>query len=109
MTKVSFLFKEGNIISFKVSNHTGYAGKGSDIVCAGITSAVRLAECCLDDVLKIDAEVLMDEDNAEIEIKLPENLTEDNNKICQAVLTALRLHLKELAQEYPKFIEVMEV
>ena len=38
-------------MSFEVKGHSGYAEAGSDIVCAAVTSAVRLVECSLNDVL----------------------------------------------------------
>ena len=44
MTTVTFLTEESRIIGFEVSGHSGYADAGEDIVCAAITSAVRLVE-----------------------------------------------------------------
>ena len=36
---------------FTCKGHSGYAEAGSDIVCAAITSAIRMTECALNDVL----------------------------------------------------------
>ena len=51
MTTVTFLTEESRIIGFEVSGHSGYADAGEDIICAAITSAVRLVEATVNDVL----------------------------------------------------------
>ena len=40
MTKAVFTKQNGLWTSIKVSGHSGYANHGSDIVCAGISTAV---------------------------------------------------------------------
>lgn len=100
---------EGNIAAYDISGHTGFDSAGTDIVCAGITSAVRLTECCITDILGLRANILVDNENAIIKFKLPLKMTGEEKKICQTILQALRLYLKELAAEYPEFIEVLEV
>ena len=42
MTTVTFLTEESRIVGFEVSGHSGYADAGEDIVCAAVTSAIRL-------------------------------------------------------------------
>ena len=67
MTTVSFHTEEGGrIVSFEVKGHSGYAEAGSDIVCAAVTSAVRLVECSLNDVLGLGAAVNVSEKDAKI-------------------------------------------
>ncbi len=44
MTTVTFLTEGKRIIGFDAKGHSGYAEAGSDIVCAAITSAVRLVD-----------------------------------------------------------------
>lgn len=51
MTTVTFLTEGKRIIGFDAKGHSGYAEAGSDIVCAAITSAVRLVDATVNDVL----------------------------------------------------------
>ena len=44
MTTVTFLTEGKRIIGFDAKGHSGYSEEGSDIVCAAVTSAVRLVE-----------------------------------------------------------------
>ena len=47
MTTVMFFTEGGRITGFDVSGHSGYGPEGGDIVCAAVTSTVRLAECVI--------------------------------------------------------------
>ena len=51
MTTVTFHMEGERIVGFTVQGHSGYADEGSDIICAAVTSAVRLTECAVNDVL----------------------------------------------------------
>ncbi len=94
------------IVGFQVKGHSGYAQAGSDIVCAAITSAVRLTECAVNDVLGLNASVKVKDDT--ISLKLPGSLGDVNESACQALLAALMLYLTELREEYPDNILVVE-
>ena len=82
MTTVTFLTEGKRIIGFDAKGHSGYAEAGSDIVCAAITSAVRLVDATVNDVLA--------------------------ESTCQSLLAGLMLYFTELHDEYPENIEVME-
>ena len=109
MTKVSFHLEEGRIIAFDVKGHSGYAEEGADIVCAAVTSAVRLVECSINDVLGLGAAVKVSERTAKISFRLPGGLSASADNTCQTVLTGLMVYLTELHEEYPDYITVMEV
>ena len=51
MTTVTFLTEEARIIGFDAIGHSGYAEEGEDIVCAAVTSAVRLVDATINDRL----------------------------------------------------------
>ena len=57
MTEVTFHTEASRIVGFEVKGHSGYAEEGEDIVCAAITSAVRLTEATINDVLGLEASV----------------------------------------------------
>ena len=109
MTTVTFHTEGRRIVGFEVKGHSGYAQEGEDIVCAAITSAVRLAECAVNDVLGLEASVKVREKDASITLKLPNSLGQTNESTCQTLLTALMVHFVQLAEEYPDFISVLEV
>ena len=79
MTRVEFFDQDGRITGFSCSGHSGYAEEGSDIVCAAVSTAVKLAECTINDVLGERAK------------------------------TGMMLTLCSLRDDYPDYIEVLEV
>ena len=107
MTRVEFFDQDGNISGFSVSGHSGYAEEGSDIVCASVTTAVQFAATTITDVLGVPAKTKVNEEEARITLTLP-NVCEDEDAV-QAVLTGMMLTLCELRDQYPEYIEVMEV
>jgi len=103
MTRVEFFDHEGRITGFCCSGHSGYAEAGSDIVCA----AVKLAECTINDVLGEHAKTRVNEDEARITLTLPAAC--ESEEAVQAVLSGMMLTLCSLRDDYPDYIEVLEV
>lgn len=109
MTTVTFELEGSRIVRFESEGHSGYAEEGEDIVCAAITSTIRLVECAINDVLGLEASVKVDPVNTKISLKLPGNLPASADNTCQTLLTAMMLYLAELHEEYPEHITVLEV
>ena len=109
MTTVTFHTEGSRIVSFEVQGHSGYAPEGEDIVCAAVTSAVRLAECAVNDVLGLEAAVKVREKDASISLKLPGGLGQTNESTCQTLLTALMVYCVQLHEEYPENIIVLDM
>ncbi len=109
MITASFHMEGRNIVSFQVEGHSGLAAAGEDILCAAVTSAVRLTECAVNDVLGLEAGVKMKPEKALLSLKLPAGLSQANDSFCQNLLTGLMLYLSQLQEEYPENIIVMEV
>ncbi|MBE6990849.1 MAG: ribosomal-processing cysteine protease Prp [Ruminococcaceae bacterium] len=108
MTTVTFLTEEARINGFDATGHSGYAAAGEDIVCAAITSAVRLVEATVNDVMGLCASVKVDEETGSIAFRLPGGLSQTAEATCQAILTGMMVYLATLHDEYPDNIEVME-
>ena len=108
MTTVTFLTEESRIVGFEVSGHSGYADAGEDIVCAAVTSAIRLVESTVNDVMGLCASVKVREKDATISFRLPGGLSAPAESTCQNLLTGLMVYLAQLHDEYPENIEVME-
>ena len=109
MTTATFFSEGSRIVGFEIKGHTGHAPAGEDIVCAAVTSAVRLTECTITDVLGLEAAVKVREKDASLSLKLPASLGQTNESTCQTLLAALMVHFVQLAEEYPENISVMEV
>ncbi len=106
MTSVTFRSEGGRLCAFHVEGHSGYAPAGSDIVCAAVTSAVRLTECALNDVLGLAAPVRVRPREGAISLRLPTGLGETAEATSQTLLAALMVHLQALHEEYPDHIIV---
>ena len=109
MITASFHMEGRRIVSFQVEGHSGLAPAGEDLLCAAVTSAVRLTECAVNDVLGLGAAVKVKEDKALISLKLPGGLGQQNESTCQTLLSALMVYLAQLSEEYPQNLIVMEV
>ena len=108
MTTITFLTEESRIIGFDAMGHSGYSEAGSDIVCAAITSAIRLVDATVNTVMGLCASVKVDEQDGSIAFRLPGGLNRTDEATCQNLLTGLMVYLTELHSEYPENIEVME-
>ena len=78
------------------------------IVCAAITSAIRLVDATVNTVMGLCASVKVHEEDAAISFRLPGGLAPTAESTCQNLLTGLMVYLAELHDEYPDNIEVME-
>lgn len=104
MTTLRFSRSRGRLSGFTCQGHSGYAEAGEDIVCAAVTSAIRLLECTLCDVMKAGADCSVDQGGTRITLKLssPSRTEED-------MMNGFYLYMKELQTEYPEHITVLEV
>lgn len=108
MIEASFFTAKGRIEGVEVKGHSGLAPHGEDVLCAGVTSAVRLVECAVNDVLGLQAAVRVKERTASISLRLPGGLGQTAESTCQTLLTALMLYFTELREEYPDNILVTD-
>ena len=99
--------EDGRITGFTVSGHSGYAESGQDIICAAISAVVAMAEATINDVCGAKAKVRVKEEDARITLTLPAACDEEES--VQAVLAGMLLYLCNLRDEYPDYIEVLEV
>lgn len=108
MTTVTFLTEGKRITGFDVKGHSGYAEAGADIVCAAVTSAVRLTEATINDIFGLSATVKVREKSGSISLRLPGGLSDRDEHAVQGLLSGLMLYFTELHDEYPDNIEVLE-
>ena len=102
------LFRSGErITGFSVSGHSGYSEAGSDIVCAAISTAVTMAEATINEVCGAKAKVRVKDEDARVTLMLPASCDEEES--VQAVLAGMMLTLCNMRDDYPDYIEVLEV
>jgi len=107
MTRCEFFRENERITGFSVSGHSGYAEAGKDILCASISAAVTMAEATINDVCGAKAKVRVKEEDTRVTLTLPASCEEEDT--IQAVLAGLMLYLVDLRDQYPDYIEVLEV
>ena len=107
MTKCEFFTEDDRITGFTVSGHSGYGEAGTDIVCAAISAVVAMAEATINDVCGAKAKVRVKEQDARITLTLPASCDEEES--VQAVLAGMMLTLCAMRDDYPDYIEVLEV
>ena len=96
--------KDGQLRSCTASGHAGYATKGFDIVCAGISSLLRTVQC----LLESDAGISLVSDSPE-----PGSLAFQVQS-CDGASKALSVHccdflrcgIKLVADEYPDYVSL---
>ena len=107
MTRCEFFTDNDRITGFSVSGHSGYSEAGSDIVCAAISAVVTMAEATINDVCGAKAKVRVKEQDARVTLMLPTSC--DEEETVQAVLAGMMLTLISMRDDYPDYIEVLEV
>jgi len=99
--------EDERITGFSVSGHSGYAEEGKDIVCAAISAIVTMAEATINEVCGAKAKVRVKSEDARITLTLPTSCDEEES--VQAVLAGMMLTLCSMRDDYPDYIEVLEV
>ncbi|MCD8188969.1 MAG: ribosomal-processing cysteine protease Prp [Clostridiales bacterium] len=109
MTTAAFHMEGDRIVSFDISGHSGYGEEGSDIVCAAISAVAGMVECTFNEVLGLAAAVKLEPDSGHLSLRLPGGLSEMDENTCQTMLVGMMVYLTALHEDYPDYIEVMEV
>ena len=107
MTRCEFFTEGERITGFSVSGHSGYGEAGTDIVCAAVSAVVTMAEATINDVCGAKAKVRVKDEQARVTLMLPAVCDEEDT--VQAVLAGMMLTLCSMRDDYPDYIEVLEV
>ena len=107
MTRCEFFTENDRINGFSISGHSDFDEPGKDIVCAAISAVVTMAEATINDVCGAKAKIRVKEADARITLTLPASCDEEES--VQAVLAGMLLTLCSLRDDYPDYIEVLEV
>ena len=104
MTNIVFYRKNGNIVRYKVSGHTGKAEFGKDVLCSAISTATQMIAVGLSEILNLEPEIIVDDGYFELKMK-----KEDiNNEKAQILLETGLKTLKEIVKNDKKFVKLEE-
>lgn len=106
MTEVRLFRSEGRILGIEIRGHAGFAEKGEDIVCAGLSTVIQALDIGLSEVLgRTDIEVQKNPEKAFMSVFL-----DGPEEKCATVLmqTAAR-SLWAIAESHPSHVRITEV
>ena len=105
MTKVEIFRKNGNIIGYKASGHSGYSEQGSDIICSAISTSLQMTLIGIQKVLKLKVDFKINDGFLDVDLK---NISRDKLTQTNILTEAMAIFLKELTKQYPKYIRLVE-
>ena len=105
MTKVEIFRKNGNIIGYKASGHSGYSEQGSDIICSAISTSLQMTLIGIQEVLKLKVDFKINDGFLDVDLK---NISLDKLTQTNILTEAMAMFLKELTKQYPKYIRLVE-
>lgn len=97
MIRASFRIRPDSA-EFTVKGHSGAAEAGSDIVCAAVSSAAYMAANTVTEILGVDAQAEVKDGYLRFSFS--------GSQAASDIVKGLRLHLEELAAQYPDRIKV---
>jgi len=105
MTKVEIFRKNGNIIGYKASGHSGYSEQGSDIICSAISTSLQMTLIGIQEVLKLKVDFKINDGFLDVDLK---NISQDKLTQTNILTETMAIFLKELTKQYPKYIRLVE-
>ena len=105
MTKVEIFRKNGNIIGYKASGHSGYSEQGSDIICSAISTSLQMTLIGIQEVLKLKVDFKINDGFLDVDLK---NISLDKLTQTNILTEVMAIFLKELTKQYPKYIRLVE-
>lgn len=108
MTKAVFKKQSGLWASLEVSGHSGYGTVGTDIVCAGISTAVISSVNLLDKLIEGCFDISQNEEEGYVSIyNLDYQKVEESKRyFIDLIFQNLIDILKDIEDEYPKNLKV---
>lgn len=106
MTEISFYFSNKAVTGVTTCGHCGYSKKGTDIVCAAVSSLIQTLEIGLSTVAQISSlDMSYNLDNITRTAKWSPS---DYEKV-SLLVDSIRLALKAIEAKYPKNLKIKDV
>lgn len=97
---------DGTLTGYRAEGHTGYAGAGSDIVCAAVSALTQSTLNGLRHVLGAPVMFDIDEASARLEAQLTPEATEEQVRQAQLLLRTLLEGLQAIERSYPRNVRI---
>ena len=101
MITARFFVEDGLLIGYSISGHAGFAPKGSDIVCASVSSAAYMTANAITEIAKAKSKPEVSDGFLKLLLK------EDEARHSQELLKGFELHMRALSKEYPQRIRII--
>ncbi|MGI6264946.1 MAG: ribosomal-processing cysteine protease Prp [Acutalibacteraceae bacterium] len=101
MTRVTLRQTDGLLTGFEIRGHSGAGAAGEDVVCAAISSAAYMAANTVTEICRCPARA----ETADGEMTLAVDPADAPR--CQEILRGFRLHMEQLAKQYPHHIHLI--
>ena len=102
MIRLTLYRRDDAWTGFDCLGHAGFAEAGQDIVCAAVSILTTTCANALETVAGVEPQVKAAPGN--MRLRLPENAGHD----AQVILGAMRQGLRDLAEEYPRYFQLIE-
>lgn len=99
MIRTVFRLRDDRLIGFTLQGHSGTAARGSDIVCAAVSSAAYMTANTLTEIIGVQAEI-------DVKDGFLHCVVADGSDRATDILAGFRLHMQELAAQYPNAIKI---
>lgn len=104
MIRVLIEYQDDYIVAFFVEGHAGFAQKGSDIYCAGVSSVAQTTLLGL--IKQLGKAPHYKVEQGCLECRLPENLSSQDRERAQTILTTMVLGLQAMEEAYGEYLKI---
>ena len=101
MIRVTFFTSGETLAGYHITGHSDYSEEGSDIVCAAVSSAVYMTANTVTDILGLNPELSVSDGDMRLVLK-----TAQETAKAADILSGFQLHIAQLAEQYPQYINV---
>ncbi len=101
MIAVRFFVTDGLVTGFSMSGHADSAPKGSDVVCAAVSSAAYMTVNTITDVAGAKAIPISGDGHMKLV------LSEKDAIHSQEILKGFEMHIRSLSKQYPHSIKIV--
>ena len=100
MIKVEFFGNEP-VYGFHITGHSDINPEGPEILCAAVSSAAYMTANAVTEVIGLKPVLLNRDGNMYLKVK-----TEQEAEQCRVLFDGLKLHLRKIAKDYPKYLKI---
>ncbi|MEQ8176635.1 MAG: ribosomal-processing cysteine protease Prp [Syntrophomonadaceae bacterium] len=104
MIRVLIEYRDDDIVAFFVEGHAGYAQKGSDIYCAGVSAVAQTALLGL--LKQLEQAPHYQVEQGCLQCQLPERLSSRDRERAQTILTTMVVGLQAMEEVYGEYLKI---